>query len=188
MQVCSGELASIEPRLLYRILRLRVDVFVVEQACPYPDLDGRDAEEGALLVWAEEDGTVLATLRLLRDDEHTLRIGRVATAAAARSRGLAGLLMQEALGHSDGAAVVLDAQSPLEGWYARFGFQRSGPEFIEDGIPHVPMRRSASDDANPAPRRSGSDDANQTQRRSGSDDANQTQRWSASDSAGNSPG
>ena len=52
--------------------------------------------------------------------------------------------MHTALAQVAGCAVVLDAQSYLVGWYARFGFTPDGPEFVEDGIPHVPMRRAAS--------------------------------------------
>ena len=126
--------------VLYRILQLRVDVFVVEQTCPYPELDGRDLEPEARQLWVEEDSRILATLRLLRDDESTARIGRVATAATARSRGLARELMERAIAEAGNADIVLDAQAQLEGWYARFGFRRSGDTFIEDDIPHVPMR------------------------------------------------
>lgn len=136
---------AIEPATLYRLLQLRVDVFVVEQDCVYPELDGRDLEPGARQLWIEEDGAVLATLRLLRDDDRTLRIGRVATALPARSRGLARLLMDEALRQADDAEVVLDAQSQLQGWYARFGFVACGAEYVEDGIPHIPMRRPAGE-------------------------------------------
>lgn len=132
---------AIDSVTLYRILKLRVDVFVVEQACAYPELDGRDLEPDAYQLWIEQDDEVLATLRMLRDDSRTLRIGRVATAASARSRGLARQLTEEALRRFGTTDVVLDAQSQLESWYARFGFIRSGPEFVEDGIPHVPMVR-----------------------------------------------
>ncbi|MGX7682016.1 GNAT family N-acetyltransferase [Jatrophihabitans sp. DSM 45814] len=129
----------------YPILRLRVDVFVVEQECAYPELDGRDLEPDALWVWAEDDGTVTATLRILRDNDGRARIGRVATAERARSNGTASLLMREAL-EIVGAdtAITLDAQARLEGWYGRFGFVRSGADFLEDGIVHVPMDRPAS--------------------------------------------
>jgi len=71
------------------------------------------------------------------------RIGRVATAPAARGRGLAASLMARALELVGDGPVVLDAQAQLEGWYARFGFAAGGPAFLEDGIPHVPMRRAA---------------------------------------------
>jgi ElaA protein len=134
--------ADIPPLVLYAILRLRVDVFVVEQECPYPELDGRDVEPGAVQLWAAEAGEVLATLRLLQDGD-ARRIGRVATAQAARGRGLAAELMRRALERCEGQVVRLDAQSHLAGWYARFGFSPDGPEFVEDGIPHTPMIRTA---------------------------------------------
>ena len=138
--------ADLTPTELYALLRLRVDVFVVEQACPYPELDGRDLEPGTEHLWFEQDGPgpdreVLATLRVL-DDGPSRAIGRVATAAGARGRGLAARLMEEALaGYGDGP-LHLGAQAYLEAWYERFGFRRSGEGYVEDGIPHVPMRRA----------------------------------------------
>lgn len=138
--------AEIAPLTLYRLLWLRVSVFVVEQEAAYPEIDGRDIEPGAELLWAEdESGAVLATLRLLREERNT-RIGRVATAAAARGRGLAADLMRAALGILDseapGIPTLLDAQAHLADWYGRFGFVVSGEPFAEDGIPHLPMRRT----------------------------------------------
>lgn len=142
-------LRDIPAETLYRLLWLRVAVFVVEQEAAYPELDGRDIEPGAELLWAEEDGDVLATLRLLADGEAgPARIGRVATAPPARGRGLAADLMRMAVDRAGerwpGRDIVLDAQEHLAGWYARFGFAISGPGFVEDDIPHVPMRRAAS--------------------------------------------
>jgi ElaA protein len=131
--------AALDGVTLYRILRLRVDVFIVEQRCPYPDLDGRDLEPAARQLWVESGAEVAATLRLLADPDGRWRIGRVATAPGFRGRGLAAALMSEALSLASGADVVLDAQSYLAGWYERFGFVADGPEFVEDGIPHVPM-------------------------------------------------
>ncbi len=117
-------------------------MFVVEQQCPYPELDGRDLEPSAVQLWLEDGaGEVSATLRLLREPDGTARIGRVATAATARGAGLAATLMSHALELVGDGPAVLDAQEHLEGWYGRFGFERSGPSFLEDGIPHVPMRR-----------------------------------------------
>jgi predicted GNAT family N-acyltransferase len=132
--------AELTPFELYGLCRLRVDVFVVEQECPYPELDGRDAEPTTVHVWFEEDGAVLATIRVL-DDGDTRAIGRVATAASARGRGLAARLMEEGIALCEGFPITLGAQAHLEGWYERFGFRRSGEGYVEDGIPHVPMRR-----------------------------------------------
>ena len=133
--------ADLDPTTLYRILQLRTDVFVVEQQCPYPELDGRDLEPSAVQLWIERDGAVAATLRLLRDADGAARIGRVATATAARGAGLAAQLMEQAVALAGPAEIVLDAQSYLVDWYARFGFVPDGDEYLEDGIPHVPMRR-----------------------------------------------
>jgi ElaA protein len=132
--------ADLSPYEVYALCRLRVDVFVVEQRCPYPELDGRDVEPGTEHLWFEQDGAVLATLRVL-DDGPTRAIGRVATAASARGRGLAGRLIEEGIARCGDAPITLGAQAHLEGWYGRFGFVRSGPGYMEDGIPHVPMRR-----------------------------------------------
>ncbi len=136
--------AALDAVTVYRILALRVTVFVVEQACPYPELDGRDLEPAARWMWASSGDEVIATLRVLFDDPATARIGRVATAASARSAGIGARLMNYALAEIGPLpAIVLDAQSPLAGWYQRFGFARDGREFIEDGIAHLPMRRPA---------------------------------------------
>lgn len=140
----SSSVAEIDPVVLYEILRLRVDVFVVEQECPYPELDGRDLEPTARLLWStDDDARVLATLRVLHDGDDR-RIGRVATASSARGRGLAADLMRSAVDECDGRLVRLDAQAHLSGWYARFGFVVDGDEFLEDGIPHLPMTLAAT--------------------------------------------
>jgi ElaA protein len=137
-------LDDIPAATLYRILWLRVRVFVVEQEAAYPELDGRDLEPGAELMWIELDGQVVATLRILSDGD-ALRIGRVATDPDARGRGLAAELMRAAVARcaerAPDAPIDLDAQMQLGEWYGRFGFVRWGEPFEEDGIPHIPMRR-----------------------------------------------
>lgn len=132
--------AELTPTELYAILRLRAEVFVVEQNCAYLDPDGRDCEPSARHVWiGEPDRGMIAYLRVL-DDGDARRIGRVVTSPAARSAGHAALLMEHALSASAGP-WVLDAQSYLVGWYRRFGFSADGAEYLEDGIPHTPMQR-----------------------------------------------
>ena len=140
VDILSASTLDLDVATLHDILRLRQDVFVVEQQCVYADLDGRDLEPGTVQVWADDgQAGVVATLRVLLEPDGTRRIGRVATALPARGRGLAADLVAAALTLGEGP-VVLDAQSHLEGWYARFGFVRVGEEFLDDGIPHVPMR------------------------------------------------
>ena len=142
MEVRDAALAELDPVTLYRILALRSAVFVVEQNCVYLDPDDRDLEVSARQLWiAGPSGEVLATLRLLVDADGRYRIGRVATALSARSRGLAALLMRRALELIGDASAVLEAQSYLVEWYARFGFAPAGAEYLEDGILHTPMTR-----------------------------------------------
>ena len=130
---------DLDARTAYDVWRLRQDVFVVEQSCPYPDLDGRDLEEGTRHVLLQDGGAVVGYARVLDDDDEW-RIGRVVLAAAARGRGLADPLLEAALTACPERPVVMNAQTPLRAWYERFGFEVDGPEFLDDGIPHLPMR------------------------------------------------
>jgi predicted GNAT family N-acyltransferase len=132
--------AELTPFEIYALCRLRVDVFVVEQKCPYPELDGRDVEPATVHLWFDVDGEVAATIRLL-DNGDTRAIGRVATAPGFRGAGLAARLMEQGIALAGDVPITLGAQAHLEGWYERFGFRRSGEGYVEDGIPHVPMRR-----------------------------------------------
>ncbi len=133
--------AELDPVTLYRILELRTVVFVVEQECAYPELDGRDLEPGTRHVWVADGDDVIAVARVLTEADR-YRIGRVATRADHRGGGLAATVMKRALELCTGP-IVLDAQSYLVDWYAQFGFEPSGAEFVEDGIPHVPMIRTS---------------------------------------------
>lgn len=132
---------SLDPATAYACWKLRQDAFVVEQRCPYPDLDGRDPEPGTRHVLLREDDAVVGYARVL-DDGNEWRVGRVVLAPAVRGRGLAEVVMQTALQVCPGRDVVLDAQAPLAGWYEGMGFVVDGEEFLDDGIPHVPMRRA----------------------------------------------
>jgi ElaA protein len=138
--------ADLTTDALYGLLRLRVDVFVVEQRCAYPELDGRDLEAGTVHFWIgrslTDGGAPPACLRLLTEPNGERRIGRVCTAPAARGRGLSRRLVAAALAETGDAACVLDAQAHLTGLYGGFGFTPSGPGYDWDGVPHVPMRRA----------------------------------------------
>ena len=143
MKVLTASFDDLPPRTAYDVWHLRQQVFVVEQDCPYPDLDGRDLEEATRhVVLLDDDGSVVGTLRVLHDGEWA-RIGRVVVAPSARGRGLAALMMDEAMAVCVGREVRLDAQTGLTAFYASYGFEVTGPEFDEDGIMHVPMRRPA---------------------------------------------
>ncbi|MEV0152429.1 GNAT family N-acetyltransferase [Micromonospora sp. NPDC050686] len=132
---------ELDVRTFHDLLKLRIDVFVVEQSCPYPELDGRDVDPGTRHLWLPGERGPLAYLRILADPGGVARIGRVVVAPAARRGGHAGRLMAGALRVVGDRPCVLEAQSYLVGFYARHGFAVSGPEYVEDGIPHTPMHR-----------------------------------------------
>ena len=141
-EVHTARFQELSPTTLYGILRLRSDVFVVEQNCVYADMDGRDLEPTTQHLWIEDGrGSVVAAARIL-DDSSERSIGRVATRPDHRNRGLGSALMRRAMELTK-PPVRLKAQAYLSGWYASFGFEVCGESWIEDGIPHVPMRLDA---------------------------------------------
>jgi ElaA protein len=129
------------PAQLYDILRLRLDVFVVEQECPYPEIDGRDLLPDTRHLWVADADGIGSYLRVLQEPAGVRRIGRVCSARDARGRGLAARLMTAALADTGDVDCVLDAQTYAQGFYAKFGFEPEGEEFDEDGIPHITMWR-----------------------------------------------
>lgn len=135
----TGDELSVD--LLYALLALRAEVFVVEQECPYPDLDGRDLSPDTGHFWLPADGEPRAYLRLLRESEGW-RIGRVCTAKEVRGTGLAARLLAAAMARVGDAEVVLHAQTHAQRFYRRFGFEPEGEPFDEDGIEHITMRRA----------------------------------------------
>lgn len=143
MQVRSAGFADLDCATLYALLRLRCEVFVVEQRCAYPELDGRDTEPATVHLWLDDDGMPVAYLRLLQEADGSARIGRVCTSAAFRGAGQARRLMKHAFAKmGPGRTCVLDAQSYLVPFYSRFGFMRAGEQYLDGGIPHVPMIRT----------------------------------------------
>jgi ElaA protein len=157
LRVRRARWSELDPQTLHDLVKLRVDVFVVEQACPYPELDGRDTLPSTQHVWvddaADADLRPAAYLRELAEPDGGVRVGRVCTRADARGRGLARVLLDDVLTRNADRPVVLDAQAYLAAFYAGLGFVACGPEFLDDGIPHVPMRRDPSA-TRAAPRRS----------------------------------
>lgn len=131
---------DLSPSELYGLLRLRVDVFVVEQRCAYAELDGRDLDPGTVHLWTGAGPS--AYLRVLTEQDGGRRIGRVCTAPGMRGRGLVRRLMAAALDELGDAVCVLSAQAHLTGLYGGFGFTPNGPGYDWDGVPHVPMQRA----------------------------------------------
>jgi ElaA protein len=139
---------DLDAATLYELLKLRVEVFVVEQATPYPELDGRDLDAQTRHFWLEAaDGEVISTLRLM--EEHPgghkgFRIGRVCTKRSARGHGHTSRLLQAALAEVGDFPCRINAQTYLAEMYRRQGFVRDGEEFLDDGIPHVAMIKAGA--------------------------------------------
>lgn len=132
---------------LYELLRLRVEVFIVEQNCVFQDLDRQDDKAYHLLGYAE--GNELAAYARLFDaglSYEEVAIGRVIVSPAHRRRGFGQELMRQAIAYCEvlyGAQPIrIGAQQYLERFYQEFGFAQCGEGYLEDGIPHIPMRRA----------------------------------------------
>jgi ElaA protein len=143
MTTCTSTFSEMSAAVLYAIVRLRINVFVVEQQCPYEELDGRDIEDSALHVWTRDGDDIVGYLRVLPEPPG-YRIGRVCTEPRHRGKGLAAAMLSAALRHTGDAPVRLHAQTAAVRLYQRHGFTMDGPQFLEDGIPHVPMLRTSS--------------------------------------------
>ncbi len=132
---------------LYQLLRLRVDVFVVEQTCPYPELDGKDQLEEVYQLLGYKDNQLIACARLLEKgiSFETASIGRVATNLNHRGNGLGHQLIQTALEYCiqlwGDVDITIGAQSHLEHYYEKHGFEKISEEYLEDDIPHIDMIR-----------------------------------------------
>ena len=136
------DFAELSAAQLYDVLRFRQAIFVVEQACAYPDLDGRDQHAHHLLLHV--DGSLAGYLRLMPvPDENRVAIGRVAVAVGRRRQGYAQLLMVDALARCrrqyPGSSVTVGAQTYLTAFYANLGFRPTSRPYDDYGIPHIDM-------------------------------------------------
>lgn len=128
---------------LYNLLRLRVSIFIVEQACPYPEIDGRD--EDSLHIWIEENKQIVAYCRIVppETEEEHYAIGRVLVVKEKRGGGYARQLMNRAITVLREEMKVdhiwLHGQEHLRHFYGSFGFEEVSDVYLEDGIPHVDM-------------------------------------------------
>ncbi|KFE98321.1 GNAT family acetyltransferase [Chryseobacterium formosense] len=129
----------------HEIIKARIDVFVVEQDCPYPDLDGYD--EKAIHLWAEQDNRILAYCRIFDKGikYNETSIGRVLTSEKGRGKNLGKQLIQYAVETIENrfktSEVRISAQDYLLKFYSYFGFQDTGKKYLEDNIPHTEMFR-----------------------------------------------
>ncbi|MZI92362.1 GNAT family N-acetyltransferase [Vibrio sp. CAIM 722] len=139
---------ELSTRQLYEIIKLRVDVFVVEQNCPYEELDNKDHQSGVKHLLGYLNDELVAYSRLLPAGislQH-LSIGRVITKQSARGSGLGNQLLEQAINHCNqywpNQIIEIEAQAHLQKYYEHHGFVKHSEPFMLDGIPHIEMQRA----------------------------------------------
>lgn len=153
--VVAHPLQALQPALIHALFKLRVDIFVHEQQCPYAEIDDIDARPDTLHFLALADAAsaaaapdLLGTARLFPSTHGdnsvpVAQFGRFCVRKDARGSRVAHCIMEAALRSAAELypehPVFLEAQAPLVGYYAAYGFEICGEEFLEDGVPHVPM-------------------------------------------------
>jgi len=138
-----NELSAVE---IYQILQLRSEVFVVEQNCVYQDIDGKD--EKAIHVIGEFEGQIVAYCRIFDKGNYfdQASIGRVIVKENFRDRKWGHDLIKEAIGAVEKqygeSQITISAQLYLKKFYESHGFIQTGEEYLEDGIPHIEMKKA----------------------------------------------
>ena len=141
MELCIKRFNELSVEELYEILKLRVSVFVVEQNCPYMELD--DLDQSALHIYLKDEGGIKAYLRAMdkSPSREYVSIGRVISVK--RRCGLGSTVLREGIRlakeHFNAEKIYLEAQCYAKGLYEKQGFVQISDEFLEDGIPHVKM-------------------------------------------------
>ena len=141
------EFEQLDVHTLYQLLRLRVDVFVVEQQCPYAELDGLDTQPGTrhLLGRMSDSGNLAACLRILPPGLvfPEVGLGRFVVAGACRGKGVGHQILEQAFYQVrqlwPGENILIAAQVYLKNFYVSHGFTIISRDYVEDGIPHVDM-------------------------------------------------
>ena len=143
MQLRIKTFEELTNRQLYEIVRVRTEIFLLEQNIVCQDFDGVDYD--SLHCFLEEDGQVYAYLRAYRADNGEIKLGRVLTRT--HGEGLGRTLMEGAMPavcrQFQTQTITLHAQTHAQGFYEKMGFVACSNVFLEEGIPHVEMRWTA---------------------------------------------
>lgn len=142
MNIEIKEFLDFDVKGLYNLMKLRVEVFVVEQKCPYLELDGKDEQSIHFLI--KDHGELIAYLRILPAglSYREVSIGRVLVSEKYRKRGYGRELMNKALDYikeNNLGDIRISAQDYLRGFYESLGFKKISEVYLEDNIPHIEM-------------------------------------------------
>jgi ElaA protein len=127
---------------LYKLFKLRVDVFVVEQKCPYQEIDNKDIN--AIHIYLKDDDNIVAYLRVLPPglSYKEASIGRVLVNQEYRGKGYGRQIMEEGIKYCKNKYskdIKISAQAYLEDFYKSLGFEKTSNVYLEDNIPHIDM-------------------------------------------------
>jgi len=140
-----NQFQQLDNHQLYDLMKLRVNIFVVEQKCPYPELDDKDRNIETRHLMAYRDSSLIAYARLLPPglSYPDVSIGRFAVESSVRNQGIGSLLMEKSLEKIaklwPDQAIRISAQEHLVRFYEKFDFIKVSDSYLEDGIPHVEM-------------------------------------------------
>ena len=141
MSIVIKSFEELNTKELYQLLKLRIDVFVVEQNCPYPELDYKD--QMSQHYWMMDNGEMTTYLRVYERERSVYGIGRIVTNPNFRGKGLGRQLIQKAIGDikalSGVSKILIQAQAHLTHYYESFGFEICSEEYLEDDIPHIDL-------------------------------------------------
>ena len=143
MKITTYTYQQLSKEKLYQIIRLRLEVFVLEQNCIYQDLDNKDQK--AIHLVGEEDGKVIAYTRLFKKGDYfeNASIGRVIVKKESRKKDYGKKIMQKSIeelkNEHNEENIEISAQKYLIKFYDDLGFKKIGEEYLEDNIPHIKM-------------------------------------------------
>lgn len=140
MQVNFYRFDQLSKAQLYSLLALRTDVFVVEQNCPYPELDHKDQEAIHVLFYHKE--SLAGTARIFLNAEGKNKLGRICIGKSFRKKGLGKKLVADCIHYcheQNSLPIHISAQQYLERFYNELGFTSTQKKYLEDGIPHMLM-------------------------------------------------
>lgn len=139
------KMSEMDVMTFHDLIQLRIEVFVIEQDCPYQELDGVDPDAWHL-IGTSPDGATIACARMIapgRAYPDYASVGRIIVKQGYRDLGLGHEIVKRSLAfmdtHFPNDNIKISAQEHLEGFYQSHGFRTSGAPYLEDGIPHIPM-------------------------------------------------